>query len=593
MNRNDFEAAGLILLLGLASGCQTLPEPTATSGTPETTEMVEKAEATETPVADLMYELLQGEMSGFRGDLPAAFEHYYQASLLTDDPQVASRATEIALWMQDPDRVLKAALRWRDLVPKNPHPLRVLGSIHAARGEIPAALEAYRESIEASPLSLELDLLAVSNSLSTPEAQSARLEVLRGLTKIYPKSAHAHLHVAGIARAEEKMDEALAAVRRASELLPQWPEAITLQADILRSMERTEEAVALLREALAQPIQNAQRLRQMMADLLNSLGRQDEARAQFEKLLESDPGNPHWQMTLGSLALLAGDWKEAETHFLALSSNPRPLVSGQPQALNRSVSAYFLGLVAEETKEERKAMDYYYQVEERDYFGVDEYYQKARVRIAHLLLNAGTLEQARMHLKVSRGRSQREESVVQLYVAEGDLLYGLKQYDAGLALLNKALEEYPGQAPLLYSRALLAERLGRIDWLERDLQAVLAEDPENPQALNALGYTWADHNLNLELALEYIERAHAQLPDDAAVTDSLGWVHYRLGNLEKAEALLRRAFSLMTEGEIAAHLVEVLWVRGRHEEARRIYREAIDQLPDDEFLAQVAQRFSL
>lgn len=582
--------AGLILLLGLASGCQTLPEPAATSGTPET---IEKAETAGTPVADLMYELLQGEMSGFRGDLPAAFEHYYQASLLTDDPEVASRATEIALWMQDPDRVLKAALRWRDLVPENPHPLRVLGSIHAARGEIPASLEAYKESIEASPLSLELDLLAVSNSLSTPDAQSARLEVLQGLAKIYPKSAHAHLHVAGIARVEEKMDEALAAVRRASELLPQWPEAITLQADILRSMGRTEEAVALLREALAEPIQNAQRLRQMMADFLNSLGRQGEAREQFEKLLESDPGNPHWQMTLGSLALLAGDWKEAETHFLSLASNLRPLVSGQPQALNRSVSAYFLGLVAEEAGEERKAMDYYYQVEERDYFGVDEYYQKARVRIAHLLLNAGTLEQARMHLEVSRGRSQREESVVQLYVAEGDLLYGLKKYDAGFALLNQALKEHPGQAPLLYSRALLAERLGRIDWLERDLQAVLSEDPDNAQALNALGYTWADHNLNLELALEYIERAHAQLPDDAAVTDSLGWVHYRLGNIEKAEALLRRAYSLLAEGEIAAHLVEVLWVQGRHEEARRIYREAVDQLPDDEFLAQVAQRFSL
>lgn len=590
MGRNHSKTAGLVLLLGLAAGCQTLLESVATSGMPET---VEKAETAETPIADLMYELLQGEMSGFRGDLPAAFEHYYRASLLTDDPQVASRATEIALWMQDPDRVLKAALRWRGLVPEDPHPLRVLGSIHAARGEIPASLEAYKESIEASPLSLDLDLLAVSNSLSAPGAQPARLEVLRGLAKIYPKSAHAHLHVAGIARVEEKMDEALAAVRRASELLPQWPEAITLQADILHSMERTEEAVVLLREALTKPIQNAQRLRQMMADLLNSLGRPGEAREQFEKLLESDPGNPHWQMTLGSLALLAGDWEEAGTHFLALASNPQPLVSGQPQALNRSVSAYFLGLVAEAAGQERKAMDYYYQVEERDYFGVDEYYQKARVRIAHLLLDAGTLEQARMHLKVSRGRSQREESVVQLYVAEGDLLYGLKQYDAGFALLNQALEQYPGQAALLYSRALLAERLGRIDWLERDLRAVLAEDPDNPQALNALGYTWADHNLNLERALEYIERAHAQLPDDAAVTDSLGWVHYRLGNLEKAEALLRRAFSLLTEGEIAAHLVEVLWVRGRHEEARRIYREAVDQLPDDEFLARVAQRFSL
>ena len=578
VRRNLFKLVPLAFLIGLAPGCQTVPE---------------KIETAETPVADLMYELLQGEMSGFRGDLPTAFDHYYQASQLTDDSEVASRATEIALWMQDPERVVKAATRWQELVPENPHPLRVLGSIYATQGDLPAALEAYEKSIEVSPLSLELDLLAVSNSLSTEAAQPVRLEVLRMLANSHPKSAHAHLHVAGIARVEGETNEALAAVRRASELLPEWPEAIILHADILREMEHLEEAVALLRKALEKPIQKASRMRQMLADLLNRLGRQDEARAEFAALLDSDPSNPHWQMTLGSLALLAGDWKEAEGHFLALHSNPRPLVSGQPQAFNRSVSAYFLGLVSEEVGDTAKATDYYYRVEERDYFGVDEYYQKARVRIAHLLLDAGSPDQARMHLKISRGRSQREESVVQLYVAEGDLLYGLKQYAAGFTLLSQALEKYPGRASLLYSRALLAERMGRIDWLERDLKAVLEDDPENPQALNALGYTWADHNLNLELALEYIERAHAQLPDDAAVTDSLGWVHYRLGNLEKAELLLRRAFSLLPEGEIVAHLVEVLWVLGRHEEAREIYREAIDRLPDDEFLNQVAQRFSL
>ena len=578
MGRNRSRIAGLALLVGLASGCQSLPEPVGTA---------------ETPVADLMYELLQAEMSGFRGDLPGAFDHYYLASQLTDDPQVASRATEIALWMNDPERIVKAALRWRDLVPENPHPLRVLGSIHATQGNLPAALEAYEKSIEVSPISLEMDLVAISNSLSTETAQPVRLDILRALAESHPKSAHAHLHVAGISRVEGKMDDALAAVRRASELLPGWPDAIVLHADILRDLERAEEAVVLLRRALEKPIQKASRLRQMQADLLNSLGRQAEARAEFARLLESDPGNPHWQMTLGSLALLAGDWEESADHFLSLSLNSRPLVGSQPPAFNHSVSAYFLGLVAEETGDATKAMDYYYQVEERDYFGVDEYYQKARVRIAHLLLDAGHPDQARMHLKVSRGRSQREESVVQLYVAEGDLLYGLKQYDAGFTLLSQALKEYPGRASLLYSRALLAERLGRIDWLERDLQAVLAEDPENPQALNALGYTWADHNLNLDLALEYIERAHAQIPDDAAIIDSLGWAHYRLGNLEKAEALLRQAFSLQPEGEIVSHLVEVLWVQGRREEAREIYREAIDRLPDNEFLNQVAQRFSL
>ena len=578
MYRNRLRIVPLVFLAGLTSACQSMPE---------------QPEAFEAPVADLMYELLQGEMSGFRGDLPGAFDHYYQASLLTGDIEVASRATEIALWNQDYENAVKAALRWRDVAPEDPNPLRVLGSIHAIRGDIPSAVEAYEQSIDVSPQSLETDLLAISNSLSAEAAQPVRLEILKAFAQRHPKSAHAHLHVAGIARVEGKLEEALAASLLAGEILPGWAEAIILRTDILREMERTDEAVKILREALAQPIQYATRLRRMLADLLNGLGRRDEARVEFSKLLQSDSQNPHWQMTLGSLALLDGDWKESEAHFLALGSNARPLVSGQPQAFNRSIGAYFLGLLAEQGENAPKAMDYYYQVEERDYFGVDHYYQKARVRIAHLLLDTGNLSQARMHLRVSRGRSRREENVVQLYIAEGDLLYGLKEYGAGFDLLSKALKKYPGRVPLLYSRALLAERLGRVDWLEKDLRAVLADHPDHPQALNALGYTWVDHNRNLEQGLEYIERAHEQLPEDAAIIDSLGWAHYRLGDLQRAEALLRQALALQPDGEIVAHLVEVLWVRGQHEEARQIYREAIDRLPDDEFLSRVAQRFSL
>ena len=403
MSRNDFEVAGLILLLGLASGCQTLPEPAATSGTPET---IEKAETTETPVADLMYELLQGEMSGFRRGPASGIR-----ALLPGFPADGRPRGRLA---GDRDRPVdagagpRAESRLALAGPGAGKPASIAragASIYAARGEIPASLEAYKESIEASPLSLELDLLAVSNSLSTPEAQSARLEILQGAREnLSEKRARASPCGRHCARRRKdgrglwrQCAEPLNSSRNGRRRSP-W------QADILRSMERTEEAVALLREALAEPIQNAQRLRQMMADLLNSLGTAGRGAGTIRKVARIRPGQP----ALADDARFPGAFggrtgRMAETHFLALASNLRPLVSGQPQALNRSVSAYFLGLVAEETGEERKAMDYYYQVEERDYFGVDEYYQKARVRIAHLLLNAGTLEQARMHLKVSRG----------------------------------------------------------------------------------------------------------------------------------------------------------------------------------------------
>lgn len=290
-------------------------------------------------------------------------------------------------------------------------------------------------------------------------------------------------------------------------------------------------------------------------------------------------------------ALMAADWAAAEAQFEALRE-ARPLAPGQPPGLNRAVAAYFLGLIAEERGEVEAALGHYHEVDERDYLGGDRYYQKARARTAQLLRERDP-EEARRHLAVSRARSARPENVEHFYVAEADLLYGLRRYAEGLALLDRAVAAFPDSIPLRYTRALTAERLGRTELLERDLRAVLAAEPDHPQALNALGYTWADHNRNLEQALDYIERAHAQLPDDAAVIDSLGWAHYRLGNLARAEEFLRRAHALQPDGEVVAHLIEVLWVRGRREEARRLYREALERLREDEFLSRVAARFAL
>ena len=270
----------------------------------------------------------------------------------------------------------------------------------------------------------------------------------------------------------------------------------------------------------------------------------------------------------------------------------RPLAQGQPPGLNRAVAAYFLGLIAEERGDVEAALGHYHEVDERDYLGGDRYYQKARGRTAQLLL-ARDPEAARRHLAVSRARSERPENVAHFYAAEADLLYGLRRYAEGMALLDRAVAAFPDSIPLRYTRALTAERLGRTELLERDLGVVLELRPDHPQALNALGYTWADHNRNLEQALDYIERAHAQLPDNAAIIDSLGWAHYRLGNLQRAEDFLRRAHAMQPDGEVVAHLVEVLWMRGRREEARRLYREALERLREDEFLDRVAARFAL
>jgi tetratricopeptide (TPR) repeat protein len=180
---------------------------------------------------------------------------------------------------------------------------------------------------------------------------------------------------------------------------------------------------------------------------------------------------------------------------------------------------------------------------------------------------------------------------VRIYIAKGELLRGARRYPEAMEVFNTALEIVPGNGDLLYARALVAEKLGRIDILEADIRAILKTEPDNAHALNALGFTLADQTDRYEEAYGYIKRAIEIMPDDAAIIDSWGWVHYRLGDYEKAISLLRKALSRFEDAEIAAHLGEVLWVSGKQQEAREIWQRALKKTPDDPKLQSVMQRF--
>jgi tetratricopeptide (TPR) repeat protein len=143
----------------------------------------------------------------------------------------------------------------------------------------------------------------------------------------------------------------------------------------------------------------------------------------------------------------------------------------------------------------------------------------------------------------------------------------------------------------LYARALTAERVGRLDILEEDIQTILKTEPNNAHALNALGFTLADQTDRYEEAYDYLKRAIEIMPDDAAIIDSYGWVNYRLGNYEEAIRLLRNALSRFDDGEIAAHLGEVLWVSGRQVEAEEVWKKALKKSPDNSMLQEIIGRF--
>ena len=159
-------------------------------------------------------------------------------------------------------------------------------------------------------------------------------------------------------------------------------------------------------------------------------------------------------------------------------------------------------------------------------------------------------------------------------------------------MIVKALEQFPGDTNLLYTRAMLAEKRGDLNGLERDLRDIIAREPDNATALNALGYTLADRTSRYEEAKALIEQAHQLNPEDAATLDSLGWVNYRLGNLDEAERHLRAALARFPDHEVAAHLGEVLWVQGKQREAREVWASALEAKPDSPILRATIKRLT-
>lgn len=162
-----------------------------------------------------------------------------------------------------------------------------------------------------------------------------------------------------------------------------------------------------------------------------------------------------------------------------------------------------------------------------------------------------------------------------------------------LDAFERGLAAYPDDGALLYARGLAWERRDDVARAEADLRKILVAEPENVAALNALGYTLADRTTRYKEALALIDRARTADPDNPAIVDSYGWVLYRMGRTKEALVQLRRAWALVKDPEIAAHVGEVLWVSGKQDEARRYFDEARRLDPDNRALQRAVEKFGL
>jgi tetratricopeptide (TPR) repeat protein len=312
-------------------------------------------------------------------------------------------------------------------------------------------------------------------------------------------------------------------------------------------------------------------LRMLYAQLLVEEKEFSNARGVFERMLSKAPKEPDVLFALGILSLQLDDRASAREYFTRLND------TGQ----RKDDAAFYLGQVEEGAGNADAALSWYEKVQ-------GDNAADAQVRVARLHAGKGQIERSREVLQ--RLRDEEPDDAVALFLIEAEILRGVSKDKEAMEVYDDALVHFHGNTDLLYARALHGASMDRLDILERDLNAVIAKDPANADALNALGYTLVDRTDRRDEGLGYIKRAMEIKPDEAAILDSMGWAQYRLGHLAEALKYLRRAVERSRDGEIAAHLGEVLWATGQREEAWRVWEDALSEFPDHAYLLRVMGR---
>ena len=522
--------------------------------------------------APLLYDVLLGEIAGQRGLLDISGASYLEAARHSDDPRIAERALKISVYAKQPNLALEAARRWVALAPDSLEARQSLAVLALRTQHHDEALQQFQyllehsASADADPYQTMLALLA-----REPDTQRA-LKVMEQLVAMRPDDADAHFAYARLAVHAEDWPVAEQEVTRSLLLRPDWTQALILQAQINLKQGQGDIARQQLESALTRKPDDLD-LRLAYARLLVDLDDFDSARGEYRKLLKLQPDNGQVVYSLALLSLEANQLEDAQGLFEKLLD-----MEYQTQQ-----AYYYLGAIAEEQKKPERAMRWYREIKEGDHW------TEVQIRMARLEAQGGKVKAARERLRKVRlahpGEAQR------MFLVEGEILSQIDWNEEAFKLYSEYLENQPDDLEILYARALVAERLDRLDQAEQDFKKVLEIDPDNTRALNALGYTLADRTDRYQEALGYVQRALAQTPDDPAVIDSMGWVMYRLGRLQEARDYLQKAYDMTKESEIAAHLGEVLWKMGKHDEAKALWASARKATPGDPVLEETVRRY--
>lgn len=539
-----------------------------------------------------LFQIMAADIAAQRGQPATAYATYMSLAVKTSDPRLARRALEIALREQNTDSALESARLWNRLAPKDTQANQSLTILLVSRGLIDEARPRLMARLKADKAAWVAARKAGTDMPEDTPWESAQRTIMRapnkfeayqllvdlfaddlketGAQRVLAAQAHfagAHQMAVEHARTLLKIEPSAAHALLLAQYQQSLPEGgreslQTLESFLKKNPGSTEIAGALAR--------------------LYTLDQQwDKARQLFEPLLAKEPDNTEILYVLTGLSIQQNDRAAARRFFTQYVQK-----TGQNE--DRDLTAILLSLaqMAEDEKDTADALNWLDQVRNP---AADV---TVRTRKAQIFAKQGRIDEAINLLKKPELRSNDVDRL-QIILTQAQILRDAERYTLAATLLANALKDMPDQPDLLYEDAMLAEKQQQMERVESNLRKVIALRPDNPHAYNALGYSFADRNIRLDEARSLIDRATELAPNDAYIMDSLGWVLFRQGQVKEALKILRKAYSIKADPEIAIHLGEVLWTVGDTDEAKRLLNTVKDNTGTAQILRETLSRLGI
>ena len=552
--------------------------------------------------APLFYQLLIGEIELSGGEPGTAYEVILDAARRTRDEQLFRRAVDIALQARAGDQALAATRNWRTVLPDSLDAVRMQVQILSALNLLSDTTEPLRTLIKLTPDAERAALIAALPRAvqRAPDRQRAAVALDEVLLPFFKDQTLAVPALVASGRGwlgAGEPDRALALAQAAQSLDAAAPGPALLAMELMANKPAAE---AIVSAHLRSPNpETAVRLTYVRA--LAAAQRFTDAIQQLDIVTREKPELAPPYLTLGALHLELRQLVPADTalqKFLMLAAASPPVKppaaaapaddedDDQERPEQAVIEAWLLLARTAELRNDFAAAEGWLA-------RIDDPKRALEVqtRRATLLARQGRVAEARETVRRTPERGSTDARAK--LMAEAGVLRDVKRFEDAYALLGVAGERFADDSDLLYEQAMMAEKLDRFDDAERLLRRVIAIKPDNAHAHNALGYALADRRVRLPEAQALIQRALELAPGDPFITDSLGWVEYRMGNLGEAQRLLRQAYSARPDAEIGAHLGEVLWAQGLREEARRIWRESKMRDDSNESLRETLARLKV